>query len=136
MGSIAVVCVGHDKVLLQTRKLVLERDYSVATVTSLGGLAPSVLGEQVALVVLCHSLSRQQRIQAARRVRETWPQAKVLEMLSSSENQAVAAGSEVLLGLDGPVALLKKVAALLAVPPGHSQPSQSVEKRRATSRAH
>jgi hypothetical protein len=127
--AVRVLCVGDDKTLLQTRKLVLAQQFSVETADALSELTISAQGESIALVVLCHSLSREQRYLAAQIVKETWPQAKILEVLASRENQAASANSEVILGLDGPVALLEKAATLLAGPLWPSEPIGLVEKR-------
>lgn len=127
--AVRVLCIGDDKMLLQTRKLVLAQQFSVEAADALSELTVSAQGESIALVVLCHSLSREQRYLAAQIVRETWPQAKILEVLSSRENQAASANSEVILGLDGPVALLAKAAALLAGPVRPLEPLALVQTR-------
>jgi hypothetical protein len=107
-----VLCLGHDKLLLQTRALILEPFFEVEQATGLKPLA-AMSEREIDLVILCHSLSWRERFLASRMVLQMWPQAGVLEVLSSIQGTAAEDGNHVVLGLDGPLALIEAVRHIL-----------------------
>ena len=111
-----VVCVGHDKLLLQTRALILEPHFRVEIATTLKSLANVGRERSIALAVLCHSLSWRERFLATEIVRQTWPAACVIEVASSLQSTTAGQDNQMFLGLDGPQLFLDAVCRILGMP--------------------
>ena len=123
MGSgAAVVCVGHDKLLLQTRALVLGTYFHVEMAATLKSLAALAERHTYALVVLCQTLSWEERFLATEMVHKMWPEARVLEVSSAVYTVSAGENNEVIVGLDGPAVLLEAAGRLLDMPAVQSIP--------------
>ena len=109
-----ILCVGHDKLLLQTRALVLERMFHVEIASTLKKVATLPNDPYFGLILLCHSLSWQERFLASQMAREKWQDIHVLEVASSDHDAAAA--EDTVLGLDGPLALIEAVCRVLRRP--------------------
>jgi hypothetical protein len=106
-----VVSFGHELELLRSRTLVLARLYTARMVSRLGELRKELKDEPVDLIILCHTLSEEERrivIEAASRKSPPKP---VLLLVKDRNDRQVWRNSFVV-GL-GPAALLTTVASIL-----------------------
>ena len=107
-----VLCFGQDTVLGETRRAVFEHRYDAVFVGSLEQLAFLAAGAPFDVIVLCHTLSLEQRLSCLELARDVWPQAGVVSVATRSTHGQTEFGS-VVLGLDGPAALLNCIQQVL-----------------------
>ena len=75
-----ILCYGHDRSLLNTRRMILQSSFRVETASTLAEIAHLGATMDVALVVLCHTVPEEE----ARRVMQIsgalWPKSGVLSI--------------------------------------------------------
>jgi len=113
----AVLCYGHDELLLHTRRLILREYFQVSVTTSIEATAALARLEQMDLVLLCHSLSEEECDQMIELVGELWPQAKVLVLTAPDLGRATSLPHEEFAALDGPYSLMRKMREMLSGKP-------------------
>ena len=114
--QIRVLCLGNDAQLLATRHMVLATRYdamSIGSFEQLQGLAP---GNDFGVVVFCHTLIGPECERSAAFIRQQWPKAKILALVSNSDGCSPRTYDTSLGSLDGPDALLRGIDHLLALP--------------------
>ncbi|HWE84377.1 MAG TPA: hypothetical protein VG267_05500 [Terracidiphilus sp.] len=107
-----ILLVSRDRMLLQTRKLILGTYFEVASAGRLSEVG-SILSQQAFdLIVLCDTLSNDERRQIADMVRNQTPKPTLLSLLGPGNmSDRPAVGRE--LSCDGPFQLLKDCADVL-----------------------
>jgi DNA-binding response OmpR family regulator len=110
-----VLVISRDRILLQTRQLILSAPFQVAAASS-AQEAEKLIAEQVFdLILLCYSLSKEECAEVAELVREQEPRPKIL-LLNAVGNRCLKDGFDEELALEnGPASLLKKSAEMLGV---------------------
>jgi len=118
--QISVLMYGHDASLLDSRKWVLEsRGYRVHTIQRLSQLNHIPATSPVSLLVLCHTLTSQDAVDASTRASARWPGLKQLQLVADSSRYPSQVLGQVMHTLDGPGRLIHKVSELV----GHSASS-------------
>jgi hypothetical protein len=80
--QISIVLFGRDTHLLETRQLVLQtRGYRVLTSQNLAELDRIPRSPEIALIVLCHTLSAKERTEAVARASSRWPGIQKLALI-------------------------------------------------------
>ncbi len=92
--------------------MVLQRRYDAVFVGSLEELAPLALGSAFDIIVLCHTLSVEERGVCVALAGDLWPAAKFVTVVARSGDRRPELGA-VVVGLEGPQALLNIVQRLL-----------------------
>lgn len=100
-----VLCFSRDRLLGETRTLVLRRQYEAVYVSSLEEFAALFYGPEFDAVVLCHSLSFDEYERCREIVELLWPQAKIVSVAAGSGSVQLESAA-VVPGLAGPRALL------------------------------
>ncbi len=108
-----ILCLSQNLLLLETRRAVLARRYdvvSIATVDEMIRLAPE---RPFDVVLLCHTISKEDCHYASEFARRRWPGTKILALTSDSASCVAEHPDRVVPGLDGPVALLNAIRDLI-----------------------
>lgn len=113
----AVLCYGHDELLLHTRRLILREYFQVLAAASVEAVAAIACVEQMDLVLLYHSLSEGECDQMIALVGGLWPQAKVLILTAPNLDRASSQPHEEFAALDGPYSLMRKMREMLSGKP-------------------
>ena len=111
----SLLCVGNDEALLSYRcKVLTQAGFQV-----IGARPKPEQAQQFSslcrlhgpgMVIACHTLSTEQRIELAKEVRDASPGIKLLALTNGSLTPKESAGYDVLLdSLDGPAALIHQV---------------------------
>lgn len=108
-----VLCFGHDLMLLETRRWVLEKRFVSVYVSSLGDLARVAGGGGFDLLILCHSLSQQDVCKAADLAHDVCPGLKLLALGSATTEWELPVSDQLMVGLAGPQVLLEKAEQML-----------------------
>jgi hypothetical protein len=117
-----IVLLGHDEHLLATRQWVLQtRGYRVITANHASALQTLPLSPSVQLLVLCHTLSLEEREDAAAAARIRWPGVKCLTLTADPGRAPSGILGQLLHTMDGPGRLLSMVTELV----GSSAESQA-----------
>jgi hypothetical protein len=103
-----VLCFGHNLMLLETRQWILEKRFLSVYVSSLSDLERVAEGGGFDLLILCPSLSRHDFRKAADLVHDICPRLKVLALSSETTAWDPPVSDQVVIGLDGPRALLQR----------------------------
>ena len=114
LTQLSILLFGHDPILLQTRRLVLEQaGYWVTQTTELSRLVCLVSLEQVNLLVLCHTLSMEECGRAAALVQTRWPQVQTVTLLAGDAGCRLTASSDQVDSREGPKRLVDTIAGLI-----------------------
>ncbi|HEX4156156.1 MAG TPA: hypothetical protein VHY48_11130 [Acidobacteriaceae bacterium] len=110
----SVLIFGHDTTLLGTRALILGRDgFQVLTTTDAAETNHILARQSVDLLILCHTLSEQERRTALALARAAHPPLRALALVANA-TRYTAEGPEVTLStLDGPRTFLAAVHELI-----------------------
>lgn len=103
-----VLCFSQDRVLGETRRAVLQRSYDAVFVSNLQELAASAAGEPFDVIVLCHTLSFEDRVACLKLAQTSWPLARFVSITTRNQDRQPVYGAAVG-GLEGPQALLNCV---------------------------
>jgi hypothetical protein len=103
-----VLCFGHNLMLLETRQWILENRFLSVYVSSFRDLERVAEGGGFDLLILCHSLSRHDFRKAADLVHDICPRLNVLALRSDTTAWDPPVSDQVVIGLDGPRALLQR----------------------------
>ena len=107
--------------LLYTRKLILEGEFSVERCEEPSGLEEVLSRGPVDLVLVCHSVPQEECEAVIEKVRAESPAAKVL-VLHEAPGGACSAHSDATMdNLEGPPALLHEIHALLGMAAGQNE---------------
>ena len=102
---------GHDEHLIATRQWVLQsRGYRVVTASDTTVLTTLPLMPPVRLLVLCHTLSPEERDQAEALASTRWPDVKCLTLTAEPGRAPTGILGQLLHTMDGPGKLLSIVA--------------------------
>lgn len=110
-----VLCISRDRLLGETRQMVLQTRFAVTTIYSFSEIAQ--MYESFRLVVLCHSLSQEECELAYIVARRTWPDVQVLALSTSSRLCGPGSYDQALVGMPEPKILLQKVGEMLSQQP-------------------
>ena len=111
--SIEVLCVGKDEMLLTTRRWLMQRYVASETSHDLSSTALQLKDHVFAAVVLCHTLSEEERDAISELVRLRSPQTEVVCVNPLTERRGAGCASCGEFRLDGsPGALVKQIAGL------------------------
>jgi len=120
-----ILCVSLDPVLLQTRRWILEGYFQVECAGRLPEVAAMIESQSYDLILLCYSLRAEECRQIHRLVRTRSPQTQILALTEGSDGCAEAYSDSQMPVGEGPYALLKKIAVMIA-----PQLSQQIRSRR------
>jgi hypothetical protein len=110
----SIVILGHDERLLATRQWVLQtRGYRVVTVQDASAVFKLPLTPPVSLLVLCHTLSKREREDAAAAASIRWPGVKCLTLAADPGRAPSGILGQLLHTMDGPAKLLSMVTELV-----------------------
>jgi hypothetical protein len=101
-------------VLGETRRLVLQVKYDTVLVCGLKELAFLASGAPFDAIVLCHTLTVDERIGCLGFAQGVWPSARIVSVACGSQDTPPEFGT-VVFGLEGPEALLNSVQQMLAL---------------------
>ena len=116
-----LLCYGHDGMLLYTRKLILEAEFSVERCEDLAGLSKLLSRGPVDLVLVCHSVPQEECEEVIEKVRAESPAAKVLVLREALGGACSAHSDGTMNNLEGPPALLHEIHALLGMATGENE---------------
>lgn len=105
---------GKNTSLLRTRAQVLATRYDVVSVQDLESMKALPIGSAFRVLVLCHSLSREERREAVALARSRWPGIKTLLVTKPTSMDEDFDADRVVGSLEGPRHLLGAVQMLLA----------------------
>ena len=103
-----VLCFSQDRLLGETRRAVLQRSYDAVFVENLQELAALAEGPPFDVIVLCHTLSFEERVACLKLAQTVWPSARFISITTQSFGPRPVYGAAVT-GLEGPQALLSCV---------------------------
>jgi len=109
-----ILCVSSDPVFLQTRRWILEGYFQVECAGRLPEVAAMIESQSYDLILLCYSLRAEECRQIHSLVRTRSPQAQILALTEGSGGCAEAYSDSQMPVGDGPYALLKRAAVLIA----------------------
>jgi hypothetical protein len=108
-----VLCVGRDRVLLETRLQMLRQSYESLWAEDCDGLR-RLEASAIDLIILCHSFTAVQRGEIIACARERWPQTHILEILNADSENVSAPADATVKVWEGPYALMRSVDHLLS----------------------
>ena len=108
-----IICFGNDALLLETRRLILGRQFDAYAANGLRELAAMLERHRFDLIVLCQTLSYDESEKAILHLRQNSPQAKVLTMLRASQRPLDLVAENRFDPNEGPKALLDRIGNLL-----------------------
>jgi DNA-binding NtrC family response regulator len=111
--NLRLLCYGHDEMLLFTRKLILDREFSVEICDELTQLPEVLARGPVDLVLLCQSVPDAECEEVIERVRAESPEVKVLVLHETIPGSCSLHSDATIANLGGPPALLQEIHALL-----------------------
>ncbi|MGB6690907.1 MAG: hypothetical protein WBE76_23990 [Terracidiphilus sp.] len=109
----SVLCVGRDRLLLQSRKRILAKCFQVETALALAELEAMCARHCFDVIVLCHTLTISEREQVSELVRKKYLRPRILSLKREFESPSGPLVDKELCIEDGPEALVKTVAALI-----------------------
>jgi CheY-like chemotaxis protein len=109
-----ILCVSPDPVLLQTRRWILEGYFQVDCAGRLSEAAAMIESQSYDLILLCYSLTAEECRQVHKLVRARSPRSQILALTEGRDGCAEAYSNQQMPVAEGPYALLKKVAAMIA----------------------
>jgi hypothetical protein len=130
----SIVICGRDSLLLDTRKWVLERAGTrVFTATDLSDFGRIPSDVSIDLVILCHSLTKEQCSRALALAGTYWPQAQSLVLISGQSGCYTGATKQVADAAQGPANLLHTVTELLGAARVNDIHAPSTQRNRESS---
>jgi hypothetical protein len=108
-----ILCFGHDEILLQTRRWMLEREFHVDVAKDLENVSRLADERPIDLLILCHTLQEEECQQAISLVRTLAPKSRILAFAKLNGNPTCAGYDERIDCLDGPHSLISQVIELL-----------------------
>ena len=113
-SQIVILVYGRDPHLLETRRRLLELSGArVGIATDISDIVQLDPAEQIDLIVLCHSLSREQCDRALEIAHRRWPQVQILVLTSGECGCHAEYADQVADISEGPAYLLNTVANLV-----------------------
>lgn len=113
-SSPSILIFGHDQALLETRRLLLETAGLKAwTVSRLADVEKVTIAAPNGLLILCQSLSDEERSEALAMAHSCQPRMKSLVVLGAMPVSNLGQVDEVISSFDGPKALVATVSRLL-----------------------
>ena len=109
----AVLCFGHDELLLRTRRLILRKSFQVSVATSMEAIAALARLGRMDLVLLCHSLTERERDQVIVLAGDLWPQIKILILTAPDFSRTASLPHEEFAALESPLNLMHKLREML-----------------------
>ncbi len=110
----SILMYGHDEQLLATSQWVLQsRGYRVVTMVDQSGFQSLPKTPPIQLLLLCHTLSPEERDSAFTIAQERWPGVKSLILESSPTRSPAGILGQLLHTFDGPGKLVSMVAELI-----------------------
>lgn len=117
-----ILAFGHNPNLLETRQWVLQsRGYRVITAEALSAFELIPRTKMVSVVLLCHSLSAQEREGAIAISRSRWPGCQHLALEPDHGRAPTGILGQLLHTQDGPAQLITRIENLLASGPDEQQ---------------
>ncbi len=113
--GLRVLCYGHDEMLLYTRKLILDKEFDVERCSKLAELNGILARGPLDLILMCQSVPDAECEEVIERARAASPAVKVLLLHENSEGSCSVHSDTTMEGLDGPLALLHEIHALLGL---------------------
>jgi hypothetical protein len=110
-----VLVFSHDQMLLETRQLILEAFFRVVGAGKIQEAETLIAKHKFDLIVLCHSLPRQESQRVLDLVDEQCPETKVLILTIPGSDPIHPVSNQDLMTESGPYYLLKKSADILGV---------------------
>ena len=110
-----VLCYGHDELLLYTRERILNREFLVGRCNKLADLTEILAQGPLDLLLLCQSVPDAECEEVIEKVRAESPQVKVLALHEPFAGACSAHSDAAMENLDGPLALLHEIHALLGI---------------------
>lgn len=108
-----ILLVGRDPMLLQTRKLILGTYFEVESAGRISEARAILSQHDVDLIVLCDTLSRNERLQIADMVHDKKPQPTLLSLLGPGTRDVNNCIGRKLQNFGGPLQLLRECADVL-----------------------
>ncbi len=106
----SVLVFGRDYQLIHTRGLILAKaGFHVRTASSLPDIQDMHSEPSVDVMLLCHSLSKQECTEALTLTRARWPQIQSIALVSGSSDCGSASADAVMEATDGPAKLISTV---------------------------
>ena len=112
-----ILCFSGTPALLASRVAILRKKYSVVPASTVEELESMPPGSSFDLVLLCHTLSKEESLTIRALLLQRWPAAKILSMTKGVESCEAVDGETAVRGLDGPVVLLQRLHALMTPVP-------------------
>jgi hypothetical protein len=110
-----ILCYGHDEMLLATRQRILKKiGVRVDIASTESDYRQKLFGGDVAVVLLCQSLSTEECAGAAAFAKENSPSSKVLLMYTEPGDCDLQNENAEFFSGDGPLALVRTVVQLLS----------------------
>src|ERR1700712_3463984 len=97
-----VLCLSRDQRLLKTRVAVLAKQYQVVPVSTVEEMMYLPNGTMFHLILLCHTLRKEDCDGAREIIRQRWPAATMLSMTKGDQSCSAKDGEMAVRGLDGP----------------------------------
>jgi DNA-binding response OmpR family regulator len=106
----SVLVFGRDHQLVHTRSLILEKaGFHVRTAASLPDIQQLLSQPSMDVMLLCHSLSRQECDEALIMTQERWPLIQTIALVSGSSDCGSSSADAVMEASDGPAKLISAV---------------------------
>lgn len=110
-----ILVVSRDRMLLQTRKLILGTYFNVESAGRMSEAGSILSKQEFDLIVLCDTLSNDERRQIADMVQEQKPKPTLLSLLGPGTKDVKPAVGRELSCIGGPLQLLKECAEVLGL---------------------
>jgi len=126
MSRASILIYGRDRQLLNTRRLVLEHiGARVLVAEEVSYIAQVEPDKPIDLIILCHSLSKEQCLDALAQARTRWPHIQSLSLISGQYGCQPALADHIADTAKGPQELLRTVAMLIPSEP--ASPADATE---------
>ena len=109
-----VLSVCSDTMLAQTRHEVLATQFEVVTVSTVAQIRTLPISVAIDAVLLCHSLTAKECLEAESSVRRRWQSAPILALTAYRQTCVGTDPNYTIAGLDGPRALIAAIRELVA----------------------
>jgi hypothetical protein len=109
----SVLCVGRDRLLLQSRKRILAQSFQVETTLAIAEVEGMCARHTFDVIVLCHTLTTSEREQVSELVRKNYLRPRILSLKREFEAPSNLLFDKELCIEDGPEALVNSVSALV-----------------------
>jgi DNA-binding NtrC family response regulator len=110
----SILVFGRDPLLLETRRLVLEQaGFHVLSVADSAGVEKIVLAQPISLLVLCHSITDEERESVLKSAHSRRPDMKNIVLTTGTSVSRPGKNYEFVNAYDGPRSLISTVERLL-----------------------